>query len=393
MSGPPRRLGILATHPIQYFAPLYRYLARQPGVDLTVYFAHRPTASEQGAGFGVAFQWDVDLTSGYPHKFLENVAARPDPEAFRGCDTPAIAGIIHRERFDGFLVSGWNTKSYWQAMTACWRSGTPIFVRGDSQINLAQPVGRRVVRRMVYPLFMRRFDACLSVGIRSAEYFRAHGARRIIASPHFVDNAFFADAARGQERDTCRARWNIPLNSLVIVFAGKFTEKKRPLDLVRAAAAWRLSNLHLLFVGDGPLRRSCEAAVADAGVAATFAGFLNQSEIPAAYAASDALALPSDGRETWGLVVNEAMASGLAAIVSTSAGCAPDLIQDGITGIAHAEGDITAIALAFQQLADTETLSRLRAQAATHVSRYSVEAAGQGVMTALQLSARRRSAA
>ncbi|HEX5959497.1 MAG TPA: hypothetical protein VFY92_12685, partial [Hyphomicrobiaceae bacterium] len=63
------RLAVLASHPVQYYGPLFRALART--LDLHVYFAHRASPGEQArAGFGTAFDWDVDLTSGYAHSFL-----------------------------------------------------------------------------------------------------------------------------------------------------------------------------------------------------------------------------------------------------------------------------------------------------------------------------------
>src|ERR1700737_1181631 len=151
------RVGILASHPIQYQAPWCREVAKE--TDLHVFFAHRQSAAEQGkAGFGVPFDWDVDLLSGYAHTFLPNIARNPSVNRFSGCDTPQIAGIIsgklktenlksgngfsvsesQRVRsspFDAFIVSGWNLKSYWQAVRACRRAGIPVLVRGDSQLQ------------------------------------------------------------------------------------------------------------------------------------------------------------------------------------------------------------------------------------------------------------------
>ena len=80
----------------------------------------------------------------------------------------------------------------------------------------------------------------------------------------------------------------------------------------------------------------------------SFAGFLNQGEIPAAYAACDALVLPSDYGETWGLVVNEAMACGVPAVVSDAVGCGPDLVEEGQTGMIFPLGDIPALARAIE---------------------------------------------
>ena len=68
------------------------------------------------------------------------------------------------------------------------------------------------------------------------------------------------------------------------------------------------------------------------GVNVRMLGFVNQSELPGIYASADVLVVPSDFRETWGLVVNEAMACGTPAVVSVAVGCAPDLIMEGLTG-------------------------------------------------------------
>lgn len=379
------RLGVLATHPIQYYSPLYRRLAAEPGVDLRVYSAHRPTAEEQGVGFGVAFQWDTDLLGGYEHRFLRNVAERPGLDHFSGCDTPEIAEIVRAGRFDAFLVMGWHARSYWQAMFSCWRTGTPVLVRSDSQLPTDRSAWKRAVKRALYPRFLRRCAAGLAVGSRSEAYLRYYGARRVVRSPHFVDNELFARAAARAGRAASRERWGIPPDALVVLFAGKLVPKKRPLDVVRAIARLGRPDVHLLVAGEGELRDALLAEALALGVPVHLAGFLNQSEIPAAYAASDLLALPSDERETWGLVVNEAMASGVPAIVSRAAGCAPDLVVEGRTGFSHAVGDVEALSAALRSLAeDRACAERMGEAAAAHVRDYSVERAAAGVLAACE---------
>src|SRR5258708_3796049 len=119
------RLAFVTSHPIQYYAPLFRALAKQ--IDLVVYFAHRATTSDQSkAGFGVQFDWDVNLLSGYTYEFLNNVASRPALDRFSGCNTPEIGERLRRGRFDAVLVQGWYLKSFLQAMLAAKLQGVPL---------------------------------------------------------------------------------------------------------------------------------------------------------------------------------------------------------------------------------------------------------------------------
>lgn len=390
------RLGILATHPIQYYVPWYRALDR--AVDLRVFYCQRQTPEGQAAaGFGVPFAWDIPLLEGYRHRFLTNQAREPDVSSFFGCDTPEVSQIICQQRFDAFIVQGWATKSFWQAMMACWRSGTPLLVRGDSQLASSRHAIWQVAKYLPYRLFIPRFDAYLIVGERAREYLLHYGAspRRMFFAPHAVDNEFFsrqADPLR-RERERLRAAWGIPADAVVFLFAGKFIPKKRPADFVRAVAgaSRRESRVWGLLAGDGPLRASLESLARDRGWPLSFVGFLNQTEMPQAYAASDALVLPSDGRETWGLVVNEAMASGLAVIVSDQVGCAPDLVLSGSTGETFRCGEVEELASIMSRLAgDRSSLATLGRNGRRHVQRYSVARAAEGTLAAVHSLPRRR---
>src|SRR5438094_5190285 len=166
-------LGILTSHPIQYQAPYFRSLATE--VDVNVYFAHCPNSQQQGTGFGRAFKWDVDLLSGYRHKFLHNVSRNPGSNSFGGCDTPEIAEIIAREQFDAFIMSGWYLKSYWQAVKACRKTRVPVLVRGDSQLHTPRSALKRCYKEVVHRIGLRQFDAFLTVGKRNREYLRHYG--------------------------------------------------------------------------------------------------------------------------------------------------------------------------------------------------------------------------
>jgi glycosyltransferase involved in cell wall biosynthesis len=376
------KLGVLTSHPIQYQAPLFRELAQR--CDLQVYFAHRQTPQAQAtAGFGVAFEWDVDLLSGYTHTFLHNVARQPDTGAFRGCDTPAIAGEIKSGGFDAFLVMGWHLKSFWQAIRACQRNGVPVMVRGDSQ--LATPRGRlkEWAKAVIYPHLLRQFDGFLYVGQRNREYLERYGApaNRLFFVPHCVDTLAFAAAAQ-ISRDTVRSAWNLGANDYAVLFAGKLVGRKRPADLVRAVAQMRASGQTavLVWAGDGPERLALATLGESLGVPMRFLGFCNQSQLPAVYRAADVLALPSEGSETWGLVVNEAMACGTPCVVSDACGCAPDMIVPKVSGEVFKMGDVPALAVALKK---AFLICRESEGIKTQSDLYSIAASTRGVLTAV----------
>jgi glycosyltransferase involved in cell wall biosynthesis len=240
---------------------------------------------------------------------------------------------------------------------------------------------------------LRRADRLLYVGEANRQFYLAQGIaqERLAPAPHCVDNARFitAAAAARSERDRIREEWGIPAESFCFLFAGKFLAKKRPFDLISAAQHLRNrlhgKQIHLLWVGTGELggqlRQACQirfdaergGRVTDTNEGnrptATFVGFLNQSEISRAYVAADCLVLPSDAKETWGLVVNEAMASGLPCIVSDACGCVEDLIQPIRPDLCYPVGDIImlerAMATVIRRAPPSELLK-------AHISKYDV---------------------
>ena len=143
--------------------------------------------------------------------------------------------------------------------------------------------------------------------------------------------------------------------------------------------------LALLMVGDGELRAECEAYAREHNLPVTFAGFLNQSEMPKAYAVADCLVLPSDQGETWGMVVNEAMACGLPAIVSDRVGCHPDLIVPGVTGHTFRFGDTRELGAKMLAMAAVPDASRaMGLAAAQRVAECSIGRLVADTLTALQ---------
>lgn len=318
------KLVYLASHPIQYQAPLFRALAER--CEFEAWFAHRQDAEGQAAaGYGQRFHWDVDLLDGYRHAFLDNVAARPAVSTFGGCDTPGVGARLAALRPDALVVGGWNLKAYWQARAAAHRLRIPVHARTDSQEMPGDGLLRLAARQVVHRIALRGFDGFLAAGERSVDYLRALGiaARKISVVPHTIDVPRFVSARA--LRDDLRRQLDVGPR-VVFAFVGRLVPMKRVDLLVDALASLPADSALLWVVGDGPLRD--DLARRAAGLPVRFLGFRNQSEIPGLLAAADVLVLPSE-RDTWGLVVNEMIAVGGRALVSASAGCGPDLSRFG----------------------------------------------------------------
>lgn len=337
------RLAVVATHPIQYLAPWYRHLGQQPELDVTVLYGsgHGLVAGGYEPEFGRSVRWDVDLTSGYRWQLLTSHAPRPDVTTFFGNLSLDVFGLLSRSRFDAVLIQGWNCALYPLALAAARAAGLPVLLRGDS-VRLPDAVEQRppatLSRRVKADLLGRYLGACAAVLALSS------GNRRRLAdlgvpdakvfwSPLAVDAARFElpEVVRTTERRSMRQRIGLDAadETPVILFCAKLVPKKEPGLLLGAYAAMRRQGIRarLVLAGEGPLRKELEAAISALRIPdVRFLGFVNQAELPALYAASDLLVLPSSHDETFGLVVAEAMHAGLPVIASDHVGCAEDLV-------------------------------------------------------------------
>jgi len=351
MSAPVRLTAVL-THPIQYYAPWFRHIhAHAPGIALTVVYATQPNAEQQGVGFDRSFEWDVPLVDGYRSVTVRRAQSgdRIDTARFMGLDAPGIGDAILNTEPDVVLIAGWYSISLVRALVTCRRHGIATLYRGDSNL-LSGPHGwRRALWSVKTRLLLRQFDGYLSPGSRADAYLKHFGAPdyRIFRVPHGVDNALFAGVAAtnggASARAEARARLGIAPDAFVPLFAGKMVERKHPLDLVRAAATLG-GGVSVLTAGSGPLDADMRAEAAKLGVDLKAMGFVNQSGLSDAYGIADCLVLPSDASETWGLVVNEALAAGRPVVVSDEVGCAPDLAASGETGAVFARGNAAELA-------------------------------------------------
>ena len=376
-------LAILTTHPIQYQVPLWQALAADGAIPFEVwYFSDHGVRASYDVQFGKSFKWDLDTLNGYPSRFLK-INRDANVARFNQVRLEEPLGQLMREqRVKALWIQGWQVRAYWQAVWQAHAARVPVWLRGESNDLSPTPAWKKQAKRVMHKRLFSRVRDFLYIGQANRRLYESYGVReeQLHPAPYCVDNERFARQAAqvSQERAAIRRAWAIPENALCLLFAGKFIPKKHPFDLIEAARDARLQELgrplHLLFVGSGELGAGLRAACRvvydaeakaplvenlsdvgrDAGAKphASFTGFLNQTEISRAYVAADCLVLPSDHQETWGLVVNEAMASGLACIVSDACGCGEDLIAPVNPALRFPLGRPEAIVTALLALID-----------------------------------------
>lgn len=409
-----KKLGVIETHPIQYHAPVYRVLQQELGVSVTaIYGSDFSVAGYRDAEFGATFRWDTDLLSGYDAKFLTRVA---DGGA-RAAEQVSARGLREQLRAanpDAVMLVGYSPRFHRDAFFAARRGGCPLLFRGETSDHaVTRSFVKQTARDFALRAFYSQFRALLYVGARSREHFLRLGAAptRLFFSPYCVDTTPFQleDAARERLRAMTRAELGIAPHEQVLLFSGKLAPRKDPALLVRAvknfSEQWR-AETHVLFVGDGELRKELSALADEAPrVNAHFVGFQNQTQLSRFFHAADIFVLPSRIGETWGLVVNEALHHGLPCVVSDRVGSAPDLVIPNETGEifrAEDENDLTraleralgissgarnlgAAQIDFSQQR-LEMTATLRATCVRRAEMYSTRRAAEGIARAFEFA-------
>ena len=385
-------LAVISTHPIQYQAPVWQEVEEGFGIPTRViYGSDFSVVGFRDPEFGTTFAWDVNLL---PNPDACTFLSRSGDGGAKNISEVRSAGIgnvLDRLGPSAVLLTGYGNRFHIDAFWATFRRGIPILFRAETSDHvIGNHRARGALRSAFLRLLYRRFHRLLPIGIRSHAHYRGLGCpeNKLVFSPYCVDTRCFQweESYRANLRAGIRAQLGVTDSDSVLLFSGKLSERKGIFVLTSALKLLPeelRKRMFMLFVGDGADRASIATACARSPVIrAHFAGFRNQLELSPFYHASDALVLPSISGETWGLVVNEALQHGLPCVVSDAVGCAPDLIEDGKTGYCCSAGDASDLAAAIASTLAMSRTERSRSICRTKISRYSVNAAAQGIASA-----------
>jgi glycosyltransferase involved in cell wall biosynthesis len=387
-----RRFRVLAvaSHPVQYSAPLFRLMAQHPQLDFHVaYCTLRGAEAGHDPEFGTSIKWDVPLLDGYRWTHVPNRGS--GSESFFGLHNPGLWKFIREGQFDAVLCfTGYPRASFWISYFAAKLSRT-AFLFGADAITLSPLDGRqwkRWVKRLLWPALFRLADQVIVPSSGTRDLMRALGIPdpRITLTPYVVDNDWWLAKSAGIDRDSIRTSWGASKRDVVILFCAKLQPWKRPQDLLHAFSNGSLGNALLVFAGEGPLRPSLETEAVRLGIAdrVRFLGFANQTQLPAIYTASDLMVLPS-AYDAFGVVVNEAMLCGCPVIASDRVGAARDLIAPVCPEFVFRCGDIEELAALLSKIArDPALLQRVRQFGLAHLQTWTPQRNVEATVDAIE---------
>ena len=327
------RLAIVVSHPIQYYAPVFKMLSSQLNLEVKVFYTWgKDSLKKYDPGFGKEIEWDIPLLEGYEHIFFENTSADAGSHHFNGIINPNATNVIEKFAPDALLLYGWAYQSHLKILRH-FHKKIPVYFRGDSNLTDDQPGLKNFMRSFFLKWLYKHIDYAFYVGTANKAYYKKAGLKeeQLLFAPHAIDNNRFSEN-RKAEAECLRSSLSIKEDETLILFAGKMEEKKAPEILLNAFGELNCQKVHLLFTGNGPMESQLKET-ANGWANIHFIDFQNQKKLPAVYQACDLFCLPSRGPgETWGLAVNEAMASGKVVLVSDKVGCATDLVKEGVNG-------------------------------------------------------------
>jgi len=391
MKAPPQRLAVVVSHPIQYYAPWFRWMTAQGWTLRVFYLWDAGVAEHRDREFGRTIVWDVDLLSGYEAEFVPNIAIEPGTHHLRGLNNPELGARLRAWQPDAILLFGYKYLTHLRLLLA---PSAPVIFRGDSHL-LGGPAPRSL-KRWALRLVYGRCAAITYVGQANRDYFRTFGVppEKLFRAPHCVDADHFTPTTETQANaESLRASLGLQ-GKRIVLFAGKLIPKKRPLELLQAFLALADFGAALVIVGEGselPALQQLAASRPESCV--RFLPFANQSEMPSRYLLADVFALPSGGpEETWGLAVNEAMHAGVPCLVSDQVGCQRDLVCEGDTGWVFSADAPSGLEAALQRalLATAQDAAGFHQRVVDRIAGYTYATATAGLAKAVHSLGPRR---
>lgn len=336
-----------------YRVPLFEKLSQIPFINLKVFFL---SESEKNR------RWKVKKNFKFTYEVLPGISLNfKSEDLFSYWINPTIIYHLIGNKFDVVISSGWDSFTSQASFFTCKLLGKPFILWSESTIN--ERNWRRTVSLPLVKFMVRHSDAYIAIGTRAKKYFTYLRAKpqKIFIAYSTVDVEYFKNESNmlKEKRDKLKEKMGIKTNS-VIMYSGQLIERKGLFYLLQAYKELRkdYQDISLLIVGYGPQEERLKEVCKKENIQNVFfTGFIDYNNLPGCYVISDLFVLPSF-EETWGLVINEAMACGLPIITTAKVGASADLVKEGINGYIIEEKNIAQLYEAMKKIVLNQSLQK-----------------------------------
>ena len=332
-----------------YRIPPFNYLAEDEDIDLTVFFFAETESRRSWLIEKEKIQFDYQVLWG-----LQLGKSYQDAPVFLN---PDIIYQLWKQQPDVIICGGWHHFTHWLALVYAQMTKTPLLIWSESTLKDERPVSN--IKHKLKTWIVNQADGFIVPGKAQKNYLTDLGAKqdRIYIAPNAVDSNFFTCETQRYRQQKTRWKEKLGIDGCVILYVGRLIDEKGIPELLEAFT--KLSGnkqVTLVIVGDGSRSQYYHSYTQQHKLDnVVFTGFQPQSALPQYYGIADIFVFPTRS-DTWGLVLNEAMAAGLPIVCSDAAGAAPDLVVNGKNGYLVPMGDVEKLSEALQTLVSDESL-------------------------------------
>ena len=378
------KFAIFAKHPVYYQVPIFKGVHKRAldlGIDVMVFYGDDLSLRETYyKECGVKFKPDVsDMLDGYDYLFLRNYTYKSS-SGFMSRVNPGLLWLLARRKYKIILVHGYETLTSIFALVVTKIVGGKFLWRGESTLRYrdSNSAFRIRLKRFLLNKYFSYCDIVFYSCDGNKDFLKWCGVdnKKLEFLPCAVDNKKYMDLAVKYNKIRTQERHNMGIydEDCVLIFAARFTQRKRPMDLVKAVNKLEVrDNIFVLLVGDGPLRKEVVGYCQSNNIRFHWTGFVQPIDVSKYYSIADVYLVVSD-YDPSPKALNEAMNFELPVIVSNSIGTARDLVKES-NGFIINTGDLDQLSNCIGILAN-DNAKRLEMGAASRslVQQYSIEA-------------------